>query len=342
MIRVDPPSGDARRDRVERAVFDALDRGIARPEPAASPARSRRMLWFGGALAAAAAVLVVLLARPRGGGDERIASVPSRVVTPVGGASRFTIDDSVIDVGSDTSLEVSTGDGIALVLARGTVDCSVTPRGEREPFRVIAGDVIVEVVGTRFTVTRTPSSTRVDVTHGTVRVRGPHGETLVTAGERWSNDTTTASAPPPPRSQPEPEPTEPAEIEMPADETARRLNASKVAYHAAQKLLGTDPDGAARHYRKASESSDRYAALALFALADLEHERGHFDEALRTTDEYLKRFVRGANVEDVLWLRVGIHRSIRRPAAVRAAAEEYLQRFPAGTYALDAKRLVTP
>ena len=93
----------------------------------------------------------------------------------------------MIVAASDTIVDVKHADdgGITLVVARGSVDCDVAPRNNRPPFHVIAGDVSVEVVGTRFTVARTPSP-RVDVVRGKVRVRAPGGTWLLSAGESWT------------------------------------------------------------------------------------------------------------------------------------------------------------
>src|SRR5512135_2672487 len=193
-IEVEAPTSEARRERVERKVFEQLaavrlvDRTDKVLPEQARPSRAR-WLVAGIGVAAAAAIAIALFAT-RGGGDARepqTAAAPSRVVTPVGGSSRFTVgDEAVIDAGSDTSVEVQTDNGgITLVLARGSVDCDVAPRGNRAPFRVLSGDVAVEVVGTRFTVTRTPTS-RVDVTRGKVKVTAPGGTWLVTAGQTWT------------------------------------------------------------------------------------------------------------------------------------------------------------
>jgi hypothetical protein len=189
-IVVDPPASEARRERVERHLFQqlAVVRVTDRAD-AAIPTSRKSRAGLAYALAGVAAAAAVALVITRGGesGGTTDAS-PSRVVTPLGAESRFTIGRAaIIDAKSDTSVEwhLASDGAITLTLQRGTVDCQVEPRTGRPPFRVVAGDVSVIVVGTRFTVTRTPSP-RVDVTHGKVRVEAPGGTWMIEAGETWT------------------------------------------------------------------------------------------------------------------------------------------------------------
>lgn len=345
----------ANRDRVEQNVFSRLDaiRSVERNDVVV-PTRSRSpwVPWVAVAGVAATAVIVVLAVRR----DELPpTTAPSHVVTPIGGASRFTVGDAVIDAGSDTSVEVTTGSTgeITLALARGFVDCDVEPRADRSPFRVIAGDVSVEVVGTRFSVSRSATNVRVDVTRGVVLVRATGVERFVVAGETWSSaPTLTADATPAPKSNaPMPaapvvdelvtlEPNPPPTKEPPTKEPVKPVVSSRSEFQTAQRLEARDKAAAARGYRKIANGHDKWSALALFSLAELEVSRGRADQALAVVGEYLRRFSRGANAEDAAWLRVEIHRTARKPEAARAAATDYLKRFPSGTYVKSARRLV--
>lgn len=197
-IVVDPPVSEARRERVERQLFQQLAavRVADRAEAVIPrPKKSRTGTWFAlGGLAVAALALLLLTTRDGAPGAQSVAS-PSRVVTPVGAETTFMIGrEAVIGAKSDTSVEWQQGrDGsITLTLERGTVDCQVEPRNGRPPFKVISGDVTVIVVGTRFTVTHNPSS-RVDVAHGKVRVEAPGGTWFVEAGESWTPVTSVTS-----------------------------------------------------------------------------------------------------------------------------------------------------
>jgi hypothetical protein len=349
-ITVDPPQSDARRERVERQVFTELQRMrlAERTDAAIPPARFRGWL-VAAAFAAAGAMAVALFARSS---DVKIAEreVPSQITTPIGGTSQFTVGDAVMVAGSDTSVEVKHGDdgGITLVLARGSVDCDVAPRNGRPPFHVLAGEIAVEVVGTRFTVTRTPVA-RVDVTRGKVRVTAPGGSWLVGAGQSWSPSVvTSASAPAPaPAPAPVPDPTPapvpdlaPVPAAAPAPVAVHRVS-SQAAFLAAGRLEANDPTRAAKAFRTIASGKDSWAAPALYALTEL-HASSDIDAALDDCAEYLRRFPHDPQAEDVTWLRVEILRTAGRRDEARAAAAEYLRQFAHGSYAGLAERIATP
>ncbi|MEO8845311.1 MAG: FecR domain-containing protein [Kofleriaceae bacterium] len=333
-IVVDAPAADSSRHRVEPRMFDRLDaiRSAERAKDVAPDRSARRWPWIAGVAAIAATAIVFLATHGQGQAPAR-PSAPSLVVTPAGGSSRFTIDDAVIDAGSDTSVAVQSGDhdAVTLVLARGTIDCEVAPRNGR-PFTVVAGDVVVEVVGTRFSVTR-GTSVRVDVTHGRVRVRAPNGEWMIGAGERWP-----AIVVPPPI----------VAIDPPAlPPVATQLHESpKPTQHeqflAAQAREAHDWAGAAKAYRAVAAGDDRWAALALFSLAELDAAHDRATNALAALAEYRQRFPRGASAEDAAWLRIETLRQLARGDEVRAAAADYVKRFPSGTYLEAAARLASP
>jgi hypothetical protein len=352
-IEVDPPgaTNDTRRDRVERAVFTQLAnmRAVDRADAAVPSPRevsSRRPWVFAGLGVAAAAVvaMVVMSSKSEPAPVAPIAedTTPSRIVTPVGGESQFTVGDAVIVASSDTSVDVRRADdgGITLIVARGSVDCDVAPRNHRPPFHVIAGDVSVEVVGTRFTVARTPSP-RVDVVRGKVRVRAPGGTWLLSAGESWtppvSGSDAIAEAVPAPVPQPD-------VVVIPAPALAARAGSVASAhaiYQSAQRFEATDPARAAKAYRIVASSKDSWAAPALYGLAELDAKTDP-TKALADCNEYLKRFARSAQVEDITWLRIEILRSAGRRDEARVAAAEYLRQFPQGSYAGIAQRIASP
>lgn len=346
-IEVDPPTSDSRRERVERQVFSQLQnmRMAERVDAVVPPPKRRAWLFAGmGALAASAIALIVFAVKsPPAEVAAPIADVPSHILTPANGSSQFTVGDSVIIAGSDTAVEVKHGDdgGITLVVGRGSVDCDVPPRNGRPPFHVIAGEVSVEVVGTRFTVVRTPSP-RVDVARGKVRVKAPGGTWLVAAGESWTPQVTVTAIEPAPAPiaddvvlDPSPSPSPP----NPAPTPNRKPTISPhAAYQAAVRLASTDPERAAKAYRTIANGKGADAALALMDLATLV-EKTDPPAALAACDEYLRRFARGANVEDVTWLRIDLLRKADRRDEARAAAAEYLRQFPNGTFAGDAARI---
>ncbi len=348
-ISVRPPDTPARRERLEREVFQRLDqlRAGGDPDPAPRPRAERagRRAVFALAacgLAAAAGVTVWLLARrdPTSG-----AAGPARslIVTPPGGASRVALGDAIIDARSDTAVAVDRAPdgGIVLDLRRGAIDCDVTPRPGRPSFVVRAGEVVVTVTGTRFSVSR-DEAVRVDVSRGSVQVSAGGRTDVVTAGETWSSNAsrgTTADLQIPDGEKPPIAPDEGSAVVAPPSKSPPPVN-PKQAFAEARRLERGDPGAAGRAYRTLARGKDSWAALALYSLADLEARRGGAEAALAAIDEYEDRFQRGANAEDAAWLRVEIHREAGRAADARAAARRYLDRFPDGTYARPAATLL--
>ncbi len=345
-ITVDPPQSDARRERVERRVFAQLQtmRVAERADAAIPPTRIRGWL-VASAFAMAGALAVALFAHST---EVTVSEreVPSQITTPLGGTSQFTVGDAVMIAGSDTSVEVKHGDdgGITLVLARGSVDCDVAPRNGRPPFHVLAGDVAVEVVGTRFVVTRTPTP-RVDVTRGKVRVTAPGGSWLVGAGESWSPQVTISKTEPEPVPEPAPDPVSPpapiAPAPAPPAPAVIHRASSQAAFLSAGRLEASDPVRAAKAFRTIANGKDAWAAPALYALTEL-HAASDRDAALADCAEYLRRFSHDPQAEDVTWLRVEILRTAGRRDEARSAAADYLRQFAHGSYAGLAERIATP
>jgi len=369
-IVVDPPVSEARRERVERQLFAQLaavritDRADAVIPP---PRKSRLGIGLAFASVAVAAALVLLITR----GGERGGTVesPSRVVTPVGMTSQLNIPGhALVDVMSNTSVEWQVGaDGsVTLKLERGAVDCDVEPRHGRGPFVVIAKDMKVIVVGTRFKVTQNPSP-RVDVARGKVRVQALGGEWLIEAGQSWTpaGQVMQTAAAEPAESQPViAEPEAEAEIEMdPMDLKKRRtkkiaqtpatdapapeLDKQKAteppttrelardAYKAAQGYEKHDPKLAVDIYRAIARGKDTaWAAVALVSMAELQiYKLKDPQAALATLEEHNRRFPQQATREDAAWFRIEALRALGKRDEARGAAANYLREFPDGAYA---------
>jgi transmembrane sensor len=134
--------------------------------PAPLPARRRLM-----AAAAAASVLLALAAllawTGPWRGDYRAATGEQRLVTLSDG-SRLTLDTgSAVAVGYSSALR-------SVRLLRGRVFLDVQPDARR-PLRVRAGDAVVQVVGTRFSVRREGGAVTVEVEAGRVAVAAAEG-----------------------------------------------------------------------------------------------------------------------------------------------------------------------
>jgi transmembrane sensor len=84
---------------------------------------------------------------------------------------------------TELRLEHDARDEVALALVRGKGHFKVTPNKHRR-YRVRAGEVEVQVLGTAFEVERLGARSRVRVEHGVVRVSWPGGERVLHAGEQ--------------------------------------------------------------------------------------------------------------------------------------------------------------
>jgi hypothetical protein len=112
-------------------------------------------------------------------------------------------------------------------------------------------------------------------------------------------------------------------------------------YQLAQKLEATDVVRAAKTYRIVANSRDAWAAPALYGLAELD-AKIDVTKGLADCNEYLRRFAKSAQAEDVTWLRIEILRSAGRRDEARVAATDYLRQWPQGSYAGIARRIASP
>lgn len=306
------PLSDLEWKRIEEGLMARLDRDsgpVADPVP--SERASRRSGWRTaavwtavGAVAAAAIALVVTR-----GGDQAAPTHASRMAT-ADSSSVMTLRDATLTVAPHSALLVSEDQqgGVLVVLERGSVHCAVAPRDGRPPFVVNAGEVRVEVVGTHFGVSREGDLASVTVDEGTVVVihRGVRNE--VGAGQRWPGQRASA--------EPEPAVIEPALIEPVAPEVPkasieasievapepkkrpRPAVSAKERYGHAAAMEGRDPNGALAIYGEIVDAGGPWAPLALFAKGRLELDLGQTEAGTRTLRDYLDRFPAGPNAAD--------------------------------------------
>jgi transmembrane sensor len=104
-------------------------------------------------------------------------------------------------------------EAVSLRLETGAARFSVTPNPKR-PFRVVARDVTVTVLGTIFSVTLEPSGVRVGVERGRVRVDSAHESRILEVGDARSFASAPAHAEVRP---PQPEPEADADSELAAE-----------------------------------------------------------------------------------------------------------------------------
>lgn len=299
------PLSDISWQRIENGVFSRLDR-----EPLAEPVvelrSGRGALWVGGAALAAAAGLILWFAVSRIGDVDqaeqtKLASIgaladaspagksPSRIVT-TDAPSHYNVADAALTIAPESAILVSTdtNDSVLVVLERGELDCKVAPRRADQRFSVQAGDVRIEVIGTKFSVSRAGEDVTVAVTEGTVLIISGGERTSVSAGQTWPRNKVAATEPPVAAKRRASRSTKP---------TAPKPTL-KERFKTAQRLQSTDPKAAAAIFVELAKRGGPWGRLALFAHAELEIELGHKATARRLLNKYLDRYPSGPNARD--------------------------------------------
>jgi transmembrane sensor len=293
---------------------------------------------------------------------------PSELVLP---------DGSSVELGLQTVLSQRAADSdpssVVFDLDRGQARFSVVPRARTGPFRVVAGPVTVEVVGTIFTVSRDPTTVRVAVERGTVHaIRGAERRVL-NHGEECTFDLRNAGVEPPTAAIPTQASTPPTQPNAssslhprgrPAAEwrTLARDGEFEAAYAAlkhapvrddpADLLLQADVARLSGHPREAiaplravmnRHRSDPRAPLAAFTLGRVLLEEVGDPAGAAHAFASARDLGRGGPLEESAlareaeaWYRAG------ELGKARALAEEYLQRYPQGEKGKLLRRYVGP
>jgi anti-sigma factor ChrR (cupin superfamily) len=303
--RTERPADELHVRRERTRLLAAFDRALVTPERARIPPG---VVGSVAAIAVLAAALVVFV-------WGRLHTVP---------APRSTADvraepEAVWSEHQDGDLE-----RIQLVRGKLWVHVSHTTGGGRLVIELPDGEL--EDIGTTFAVQAADGRTaRVTVDEGRVvlRLRGKPSVTLG-AGDTWSPDlpapVACASAPPllpepPPTAQPLPVPsgTRPVRPSLPA-------GAMSSAAGAVSSALPPDVSG---DFRSAMDALDR----------------GDDREAARAFGDFVARHSQDPRAEDAAYLRVIALQRSGDAAATRAAAAEYLRRYPAGFRRSEVDRL---
>jgi transmembrane sensor len=278
------------------------------------------------------------------------------VVSRLGGekASVTSLSDgSRIELSPDSELEILDNDSsvFSCVLRKGRGMFEVKPGGPRR-WQVETSLVLVEVLGTRFSVERRDNETRVDVEHGSVVVRGarvPDGVQKLAAGERlvvapspravagMMAPSATSSATPRLEPSPaggsreaparvaEPPRSPPADLLQSADEQRRRGDVRG----AIQTLRTAVARGAEQPRR----------AIAAFTLGklllDAAGQPAEAEAAFRTC---LRLSPPSSVAEDALARLVQAQVRAGKADAARNTARQYEQRYPGGRRLADVQR----
>jgi hypothetical protein len=352
---VQPELTDARVNRLWGNVSARL---------AARPGRAGRGLLLGTALLGLAAGAVFVAKAQLGA--ERAVLTEAKLETASDALAVTLVDGSKVSLAARTELQVrgNQPSRVALSLTRGKVECDVTHRADRT-FTVIAGDVEVRVVGTKFTVQATSGDdprVEVSVLRGVVEViskRGPGAVARVAAGQSWIQipepSLPVPSTPLPRESRVAPavggSPPLPSTNEaLPSTNEPRDAHAAA----AAVSVVGSGPS-ARELFEKAGESrrsgdaraaarayeellrlhpSDGRASLSSFELGRLRMDRLSDPTGAITALEHAVALNIGPSFrEDALARLVSVYASQGNFAACGRARDRYLASYPSGVHA---------
>jgi len=322
--------------------------------------------WVALALAAVIALVVGFFQSAPGGESQQLAlttgAIPSVFSSEsVPSAAHFSDGSQVVLLGS-SRLEVLRNDARSFVTAlrRGSASFEVKPGGGRH-WVVEAGELSVEVVGTRFRVERSPDIVRVSVDHGIVTVRGERvlgGSIRLTAGKSFelplAPETRAIGRTAPSTSAPPPEPVAPLSstdappvaTANPAVTSARREDSDDVDgfLRSADKARAeADPNAAIRAFDAAwrrAAPGDARRGLAALSLARLliAQDPAKAAQVLRSSLADMPP----ALLEDASARLVEAESRAGNREAAATAAADYLRRFPAGRRAAEVRRWSEP
>lgn len=161
-------------ERISRAWTDIGDLGHLRPMAEREPRTMRAVLAhllrppvFAGAFAACAAIIIAVLAAPA------IMPRPApQYATEIAQIEPVRLEDgSVVTLGAQSAIDADFSDASRrqVTLRSGQAFFEIAHNTDR-PFYVVAGDVSVRVVGTKFDVRQGPEQTIIAVREGVVQV----------------------------------------------------------------------------------------------------------------------------------------------------------------------------
>jgi len=360
------PLSDAAWSRIERALWTQLD--VADPTAKLDRSSSPSPRWWvlAAPLVAAAAVAAVVVGTRPSPREVAVTDEPARVVSGLA-TSAASFGDSHVELDPNTAVVMSHESGHPTVLLeRGAAWFTVAPRKERSAFVVHAGDATVQVVGTRFRVARSDERIAVAVERGMVDVQFRGSVVEVGASQHWSSDSpgnisTVAAAP---------LPSEPVATAQPGTQPVIQRSVDPAAESVADPSIRPDVPGATRtppepksDDKPASKPEAKLEAKPEAKLdtepkpepklrgtqsADIDRERAEYDRlaTLEPRDP-------AAALTGYLTLARGTSRWADPAlfAAARLAVDQhdkraetllgiYLQRFPSGANATDAKQLL--
>ncbi|HXK18006.1 MAG TPA: FecR family protein [Polyangiaceae bacterium] len=356
---VQPDVTEARVNRLWLGVADRLEK---------RPARVLRWVVVCTALSGAAAGAFLLtrgVASPAAStGGERALLADAKLETG-GDTLAVTLGDgSSVKLASESALQVrgNRSTSVSLALGHGEVTCDVTHREGRK-FSVVAGDVEVRVVGTKFSVKTTAGDeprVEVSVLRGVVEVasrRRPGIVARVAAGQSWiqtAGNVAREAALEPPSTAPQPDgvAATPNDAVLPNDAAPKMEPQSSVSpppsaapagpsarelfEKAGESRRAGDAAAAAHAYEELLRlhPTDGRASLSAFELGRLRMDRlGDPAGAITALERAVALHIGPSFREDALARLVSVYASQGNFAACERARERYLSSYPAGVHA---------
>lgn len=239
--------------------------------------------------------------------------------------TRVTFEDasSITAVAANTLLEALaiTEREVVLRLVHGAIDVSVTKGGARK-WIVEAGELRVEVVGTRFTLSRSALRVAVSVVEGVVLVRStrlPDGVERLTAGQH-------RQLTPAPAAGPRPN----AEQLLRSADAARRAGDWRLAKQELERVINAFPN-------------DPRSGVAAFQRGVVMQQMGTPPTQLIGAFEAALVKARGHSLrQDCYWRLVLALEAAGDTESARMRAEQALREYPGGRHATEFRRRVGP
>lgn len=261
--------------RVERGVFSRIESTVTHAASSrdVSHDKSRGWLWLAVPLAAAAAAAVAFFGHTDTPATQTAEQEPARVVAGTS-PSAVTFADAHITLDAQSAITMDQKAGKPVTtLEYGGAWFEVAPRGSRAPFEVVAGDLDVKVIGTKFRVARSAEHVEVAVDHGAVEVHYQGKLVTLHDHEQWTSDDLSS-------------------LDQPTSATPTEAD-----YQAIAQQEPTAPAAALHGYLELARGQGHWAEVALYAAARLATDQ-HDGRAQALLAIYLHRFPSGANATD--------------------------------------------
>jgi hypothetical protein len=365
MRRVVTPVPDAEEERARRERISARMLELARELRVRRQRRLRIGVLLAAIVAVSGVVLVLKVPDPFGAGRGSSVTIVSGHIAVREGALSLPWNEATLDLAREPVLATGPGEEVSLQLpSAAAVQVSVASElglarqavqgGWRERIRLRAGgvrlrvpkletnqrlavetdDAVVEVRGTRFAVrvehdTR-GAFTRVEVQEGRVAVSSARGPALLGPGEAWTSRELAAAPAPLPAAAPEPAP-------APALDAAKAQPATSAGKRAP---VASEPEQAPGEDDVDVPASVLAEQNRLLQAAALAKRSGLPKLALARLQTLIDTYPRSELAHNARVEQFRLLRDTGETELARASARSYLERYPSGFAAAEARRLL--